>query len=113
MRSLLKWWLMLCLIILGIGISIFFNLHIYLFNEDITKKTTETAITLCLLISNSDFLAPSILMLSEFKDFTSDKIIFLSHFVFSKKLEYLLSYCLLRLVFQRFLVFQFYFLISL
>ncbi len=37
MRSLLKWWLMLCLIILGIGISIFFNLHIYLFNEDITK----------------------------------------------------------------------------
>jgi len=37
MRSLLKWWLMFCLIILGIGISIFYDLHIQLFNEDITK----------------------------------------------------------------------------
>tara|TARA_B100000029_G_scaffold379770_1_gene374656 strand:+ start:1255 stop:1719 length:465 start_codon:yes stop_codon:yes gene_type:complete len=37
MQSLLKWWLIFWLIILGIGISIYFNLHIHLFNEDITK----------------------------------------------------------------------------
>lgn len=37
MKSLLKWWLIFCLIILGIGISTYFNLHIHLFESDITK----------------------------------------------------------------------------
>ena len=37
MKSLLKWWLIVCLIVLGLGVSVYYDLHIHLFNEDITK----------------------------------------------------------------------------
>ena len=33
----LKWWLILCLTLLGIGICLYFNLHINLYESDITK----------------------------------------------------------------------------
>ena len=37
MISLLKWWLIACCTLLGIGISIYFDLHINLYESDITK----------------------------------------------------------------------------
>ena len=36
-RKLLKWWLIFCLILLGIGISYHFNLHSLLYYADVTK----------------------------------------------------------------------------
>ena len=36
-RNLLKWWLIFCLILLGIGISYHFNLHSLLYYADVTK----------------------------------------------------------------------------
>ena len=36
-RKLLKWWLIFCLIILGIGISYHFNLHSLLYYADVSK----------------------------------------------------------------------------
>jgi len=33
----LKWWLIACLTMLGIGICVYFNLHINLYESDITK----------------------------------------------------------------------------
>ena len=36
-RKLLKWWLIFCLILLGIGITYHFNLHSLLYYADVTK----------------------------------------------------------------------------
>ena len=37
MIHVLKWWLIACLTMLGIGICVYFNLHINLYESDITK----------------------------------------------------------------------------
>ena len=37
MLSLLKWWLIFCLTILGAGVSVYFNIHIHIYNADVTK----------------------------------------------------------------------------
>ena len=37
MIHVLKWWLIFCLTMLGIGICVYFNLHINLYESDITK----------------------------------------------------------------------------
>ena len=37
MLHVLKWWLIACLTMLGIGICVYFNLHINLYESDITK----------------------------------------------------------------------------
>ena len=37
MIHVLKWWLIACLSMLGIGICVYFNLHINLYESDITK----------------------------------------------------------------------------
>ena len=37
MIHVLKWWLLACLTMLGIGICVYFNLHINLYESDITK----------------------------------------------------------------------------
>jgi len=37
MTALLKWWLILCLSLLGGAIAIYFNVHVELYNADITK----------------------------------------------------------------------------
>jgi len=37
MKSVLKWWLIFCLIILGISVSLYFDVHMSLYESDITK----------------------------------------------------------------------------
>ena len=37
MTSILKWWLIVCLTMLGIGVGIYFNMHTNLYNADVTK----------------------------------------------------------------------------
>ena len=37
MLSLLKWWLIFCLTILGAGVSVYFNIHTHIYNADVTK----------------------------------------------------------------------------
>ncbi len=37
MTSLLKWWLISCLTMLGIGVSVYFDIHTHLYNSDITR----------------------------------------------------------------------------
>tara|TARA_Y100001951_G_scaffold72612_1_gene59508 strand:- start:1623 stop:2081 length:459 start_codon:yes stop_codon:yes gene_type:complete len=37
MRSLLKWWLIFCLTLLGFGTSIYFDVHKHLYEADVTR----------------------------------------------------------------------------
>ena len=37
MTSLLKWWLISCLTMLGIGVSVYFDIHTHLYNSDVTR----------------------------------------------------------------------------
>ena len=37
MTSILKWWLIVCLTMLGVGVGIYFNMHTNLYNADVTK----------------------------------------------------------------------------
>ena len=37
MRSVLKWWLIFCLTIIGLGTCVFFNIHTDLYTADVTK----------------------------------------------------------------------------
>ena len=37
MISILKWWLIVCLTMLGMGIGVYFNMHTNLYNADVTK----------------------------------------------------------------------------
>ena len=37
MASLLKWWLIFCLTILGGGIAIYFDIHTHIYDSDVTK----------------------------------------------------------------------------
>ena len=37
MTSLLKWWLISCLTMLGLGVSVYFDVHTHLYNSDVTR----------------------------------------------------------------------------
>ena len=37
MISILKWWLIVCLTMLGMGICVYFNVHTNIYNADVTK----------------------------------------------------------------------------
>jgi|TARA_B100001079_G_C16269075_1_gene451288 hypothetical protein len=37
MKSLLKWWLIFCLTLVGIGASVFFDIHKHLYEADVTR----------------------------------------------------------------------------
>jgi hypothetical protein len=37
MVSLLKWWLIFCLTLLGVGILVYFDIHKHIYNADVTK----------------------------------------------------------------------------
>ena len=37
MISLLKWWLIFCLTLLGIGVAMYFDIHNHIYNADVTK----------------------------------------------------------------------------
>ena len=37
MKSVLKWWLIFCLIVIGLGTCIYFNIHTSLYESDITR----------------------------------------------------------------------------
>jgi hypothetical protein len=37
MKAVLKWWLMFCLIVLGIGTCLYFDVHMSLYESDITR----------------------------------------------------------------------------
>lgn len=50
MKSLLKWWLIFCLMLLSAGTAGYFNLHIILYNAD-TTKLSFFILSLCLCSS--------------------------------------------------------------
>ena len=37
MISLLKWWLIFCLTLLGAGVAVYFGIHVHIYNADVTK----------------------------------------------------------------------------
>ena len=37
MISLLKWWLIFCLTLLGAGVAVYFGIHTHIYNADVTK----------------------------------------------------------------------------
>ena len=37
MVSLLKWWLIFCLTLLGAGVAVYFGIHVHIYNADVTK----------------------------------------------------------------------------
>ena len=64
MKLLLQWWLLLCLIIFGVGVGIYYNMHNVIYDSDLTKLT----IVIGVIFTISSFVVGLKVYLREIKE---------------------------------------------